>query len=672
MANKAYSILTVNKQYIDEETDERVITGIATTPTADRVFDVIDSKGVTFQNPLPLLWQHDHSKPVGTVYFENPTDEGIKFVARIANIEEEGTLKERCNEAWQSVKAGLVRGVSIGFRPTGEMKNIDFGGIYYTATEVFELSLVTIPCNTMATIETIKSFDNASVVKDLSETLEIDDLAVIDNTVIDKLMFTKLKSSDTQTKEIETEEARQLPDVNNDLKNNKYLKVYYNKNKDNNNMKFAEQIKNIKAARATIIKEMENFVTAEDATFDEAQTAQYETLESEVKSLDAQLKRITDLEKMSAESATDVEDTTKSYTHQTFNIKTMKDAEKGVGFARIAGVMAATKGNSMQAAEIAKRFSNTPAVAEYFKAKAVGMTDDEIWGGPLANDTYLKDEFMEMLRPATVFGKIQGFRNVPFNTKITTQTGGTSANWVGEGQIKPKTGMELGSVSLSFAKIAAIVPISDELARFSSPSAELLVRDDLVKAIAARIDDTLFDADQAETKDVPASLLNDVFAITLDSTKSFNDAVDEAASTIISEFSVYGGFDGAYFVMSEAVAINLGMMKDAMGRPIYEGMQGLINNQRTLFGLPVVTSNSQTISTKVVLMRPSEILVADDGGVDLSVNDSASYTDTNGQLVSAWENNLVLIRAERYIRWKKARVTAAAYIDLSTYTPTAP
>ncbi|WP_286902093.1 phage major capsid protein [Vreelandella sedimenti] len=645
MTNKAYSILTVNKQYIDSETDERVITGIATTPAADRVNDVIVPQGVTFNNPLPLLWQHDHSKPVGTVYFEEPTEQGIKFVARIANIEDEGTLKDRCNEAWQSVKAGLVRGVSIGYRAIGAIVHIANGGILYTSTEVFELSLVTIPCNSDATIELIKSLDVSA--------------SATDKEAVEELI----------NKEVEqTLEARQLHD-----EKNKYKKVYYkNNNKDNNKMKFAEQIKNIKAARADKIKSMEALVTNEDATLDEAQTAQYETLETEVKSLDAQLKRITDLEKMSASEATEVVETSNSYTPQSFNIKTQKEAPKGVGFARIAGVMAATKGNSMQAAEIAKRFSNTPAVAEYFKAKAVGMTDDEIWGGPLANDTYLKDEFMEMLRPATVFGKIQGFRNVPFNTKITTQTGGTSANWVGEGQIKPKTGMELGSVSLSFAKIAAIVPISDELARFSSPSAELLVRDDLVKAIAARIDDTLFDADQAETKDVPASLLNDVFAITLDSSKSFVDAVDEAASTIISEFSVYGGFEGAYFVMSEAVAINLGMMKDAMGRPIYEGMQGLINNQRTLFGLPVVTSNSQTISNKVVLMRPSEILVADDGGVDLSVNDSASYTDTNGNLVSAWENNLVLIRAERYIRWKKARITAAAYIDLSTYTPTAP
>lgn len=644
MTNKAYSILTVNKQYIDSETDERVITGIATTPAADRVNDVIVPQGVTFKNPLPLLWQHDHSKPVGTVYFEEPTEQGIKFVARIANIEDEGTLKDRCNEAWQSVKAGLVRGVSIGYRAIGAVEHIANGGILYASTEVFELSLVTIPCNSDATIELIKSLDLSASANDEEAVEELINKEVEEQTL----------------------EARQLQD-----EKNKYKKVYYkNNNKDNNKMKFAEQIKNIKAARADKIKSMEALVTSEDATLDEAQTAQYETLETEVKSLDAQLKRITDLEKMSASEATEVVETSTSYAPQSFNIKTQKDAPKGVGFARIAGLMAATKGNPSMAADIAKRFSNTPAVAEYFKAKAVGMTDSEVWGGPLVNDTHLVDEFVELLRPATVFGKIQGFRNVPFNTSISVANGGTSANWVGEGQVKPKTGMELSSVSLGFAKIAAIVPISQELARFSSPSAELLVRDDLVKAIAARIDDTLFDPDQAETKDVPASLLNDVFAITLDSSKSIPDAIDEAAGTIISEFSVYGGFEGAYFVMSEVTAINLGNMKDAMGRPIYEGMQGLINNQRTLFGLPVVTSNSATLQNKVVLMRPSDILVADEGGVDLSVNDSASYTNSDGQLVSAWENNLVLIRAERYIRWKKARATAVAYIDLTyNYNP---
>jgi phage head maturation protease len=73
-------------------------------------------------------------------------------------MSEPGTLKDRLDEAWQSVKMKLVRGVSIGFRSI-EYAFMDDGGIRFVESEVLELSLVTIPANADATIQSIKSFD---------------------------------------------------------------------------------------------------------------------------------------------------------------------------------------------------------------------------------------------------------------------------------------------------------------------------------------------------------------------------------------------------------------------------------------------------------------------------------------------------------------------------------
>jgi phage head maturation protease len=52
----------------------------------------------------------------------------------------------------------LVRGVSIGFRAL-EHAFLDGGGIRFVKTEVLELSLVSVPANGEATIQTIKSID---------------------------------------------------------------------------------------------------------------------------------------------------------------------------------------------------------------------------------------------------------------------------------------------------------------------------------------------------------------------------------------------------------------------------------------------------------------------------------------------------------------------------------
>lgn len=50
---------------VDEE--QRIVTGIATTPATDRMGDIVESMGAEFKLPLPLLWQHDSDSPVGTV-----------------------------------------------------------------------------------------------------------------------------------------------------------------------------------------------------------------------------------------------------------------------------------------------------------------------------------------------------------------------------------------------------------------------------------------------------------------------------------------------------------------------------------------------------------------------------------------------------------------------------
>ena len=114
--------------------------------------------GVKFKNPIPLLWQHNSREPVGNARLGKPTKDGITFEARIPKVSEPGRLKDRLDEVWQSVKAGLVRGVSIGFKAI-EVSFLKEGGVHFLESEILELSIVTIPANAEATIDEIKAFD---------------------------------------------------------------------------------------------------------------------------------------------------------------------------------------------------------------------------------------------------------------------------------------------------------------------------------------------------------------------------------------------------------------------------------------------------------------------------------------------------------------------------------
>jgi HK97 family phage prohead protease len=151
---KAWSTFVVKT--VDE--DARVLTGIASTPSVDRTNDIVEPMGAEFALPLPFLWQHDSAQPIGHVTAAKPTASGIPVTIELVKIAEPGTLKDRLDEAWQSIKSGLVRGLSIGFAAV-EYSFKDDGGIHFTKWSWLELSAVTIPANADASITSIKAAD---------------------------------------------------------------------------------------------------------------------------------------------------------------------------------------------------------------------------------------------------------------------------------------------------------------------------------------------------------------------------------------------------------------------------------------------------------------------------------------------------------------------------------
>lgn len=151
----AYSLLEVKAV---DDTEWR-LEGIATTPTPDRVDDVVEPKGAQFTLPVPFLWQHDKRQPVGNVVEAQVTDDGIKVVIQLVKPDEVESedLKKRLQEAWDSIKTGLVRGLSIGFRGLEVADIQGTWGYKFIKWDWYELSAVTIPANQEATITGIKT-----------------------------------------------------------------------------------------------------------------------------------------------------------------------------------------------------------------------------------------------------------------------------------------------------------------------------------------------------------------------------------------------------------------------------------------------------------------------------------------------------------------------------------
>jgi len=154
MLNRAYSFIEI-KSFDD---DKRIVEGVASTPTPDRMQDRVNPLGAKFTLPIPFLWQHRHGEPIGNVIDADPKKSGIPFKAQVEKTDEPGTLKDRLDEAWQSLKLRLVRATSIGFNPL-KWSFLENGGMDFEEWDWLELSAVTIPANPEAVITAVKQFD---------------------------------------------------------------------------------------------------------------------------------------------------------------------------------------------------------------------------------------------------------------------------------------------------------------------------------------------------------------------------------------------------------------------------------------------------------------------------------------------------------------------------------
>lgn len=155
VSNRAYALLELKA--VDEE--KRILTGIATTPSVDKMDDVVEPKGAEFKLPIPFLWQHDASQPVGHVTKAKVTSSGIEVEIQLQRTDEPGIVKDRLDAAWQDIKLGLVRGLSIGFQAIESARIEGTYGVRFLKWLWLELSGVTIAANGDCSIQTIKSID---------------------------------------------------------------------------------------------------------------------------------------------------------------------------------------------------------------------------------------------------------------------------------------------------------------------------------------------------------------------------------------------------------------------------------------------------------------------------------------------------------------------------------
>jgi len=450
---------------------------------------------------------------------------------------------------------------------------------------------------------------------------------------------------------------------------------------------FAEQIAALKATRQEKFDEMKGVAQKsvdQARSMDTDEQEQFDTLESEIKRLDDDIARLSKLADMDRATAKVVDDTDKRESPATggaqrlpVQVKNTQKLEKGIRFARYAMCLASAKGDIHTAKSIAEnRYRDDDVINGVMKAAvSAGTTTDPSWAGPLVAHNELTSDFIEYLRPRTIIGRfgrdgIPALRPVPFNVHIKGQTAGGTAGWVGEGAAKPVTSFGYNDIYLGWAKVAAISVITEELARFSSPGAEGLVRDGLADAVIARIDADFVDPGKEAGTGAsasPASITHGATSIASTATDA-DDVRKEIANLWQEADTTNLPTASAVYITDVRTVRALSLMRNPLGQrefPEVNMAGGMLE------GIPVIVSNyvpNASTGSTFILAFASEIMLADDNLVTLSASREASIAmDTqpkegSGNLVSMFQTNSIALRAERYINWAKRRDSAVAYL----------
>ncbi len=165
--NKIFNLTSTFKTQTQDD-GSVMIRGMASTADFDRAGDSISveawQKGglKNFEKNPIILFNHDYDKPIGRATGLKAGPDGLELECKIS--------KSAPANVAELVKDGVLGAFSVGFR----VKDADYiketDGLMIKDAELFEVSVVSVPCNQSATFSLAKSFDSDKEYEEFKKT----------------------------------------------------------------------------------------------------------------------------------------------------------------------------------------------------------------------------------------------------------------------------------------------------------------------------------------------------------------------------------------------------------------------------------------------------------------------------------------------------------------------
>ena len=332
---------------------------------------------------------------------------------------------------------------------------------------------------------------------------------------------------------------------------------------------------------------------------------------------------------------------------------------KGLTAARALRAWALTGGDRKEAIAWAKSRwgDDEPALV------CLGMTEKTLIEGGNASGGFLVSgdpagELIELLRPRSVLRAL-GPQVITMNSDskpVPRIAGGSTAGYIGENQPDQASDLTFQQLVLRVKKLRATVAISNELNDDADGSTDQMVISDIVESMAVTEDVNFLRGNGLS--DGPRGLRYWANAANITASNAADDGTDPTLAEVRADISeMINALTDNNTRMIKPVWIMSNRSATFMKWNLVDGNNNLVFGPEmsggNLNGWPVGVTNNVPNNlgggtrggSELYLVDMADVVLGDRKQVQFAVSDSASFVDSTGTTVSAFDNDLLVIRA---------------------------
>lgn len=316
--------------------------------------------------------------------------------------------------------------------------------------------------------------------------------------------------------------------------------------------------------------------------------------------------------------------------------------DKGLGFAFMVHALANSKGDKDRAVARLDKDGHSG-----MSAALSGASDS---AGGVTIPQAQAAEVIELLRPrVTVINSGARIIDMPAGeVRNARQATSATANYGAENHVTEESEPTFDKVDQNFKTLRTLVPVGNALLRHSGTNVMQLVRDDMLDVMGLRKDLAFLRGDG--TGDTPKGMGGWVLAGHTQSTVAKTAAaVEQALRLMVSKVQDSNvAMIACGWIMRASTRNFLASLRDANGNYVFPS----IDQNNTLLGYPIKTTSQLPDNlgvggdeTEVFFADFNDCMVGDSMKLVISSSTEAAYVDTSGDTVSAYQNDLTLMRA---------------------------